>query len=167
MSDITVQKVNETGKRVPIFSEIEKRFEEVRQRAFELFENRGCEIGHGLEDWIKAEREILGAPAAEVAEKESTYELQIALPGFDARDVQATVTPNELIIHATSSQEKKSEKGNVLWSEFASRDVYRQIPLPAPVDADKTTAKLEKGLLRVTAPKAVEAEKKLAAVKAA
>lgn len=167
MPNVAVQKMNGTENRLPIFDEIAKRFEDVRHRAFELFEHRGCEVGRGLEDWLKAEREILGSPPAELAEKDGAYELQIALPGFDVKDVQVTATPTEIIVHASSREEKKSEKENVLWTEFASNDVYRQLPIPNPIDADKTTATLEKGLLRVLAPKAVRAEKQSIAVKAA
>jgi hypothetical protein len=32
--------------------------EAVAQRAFELFMSRGCEHGHALEDWIRAEEEL-------------------------------------------------------------------------------------------------------------
>jgi len=34
--------------------------EHIRLRAYELFEARGCEHGHDIEDWITAENEILG-----------------------------------------------------------------------------------------------------------
>ena len=32
--------------------------EKIRRRAYELFENRGGEDGHDLEDWLAAEQEI-------------------------------------------------------------------------------------------------------------
>ena len=32
----------------------------IRLRAYEIFEQRGCEHGHDLEDWLKAEEELLG-----------------------------------------------------------------------------------------------------------
>ena len=32
--------------------------EEIRQRAYELFEARGGQQGHELEDWLRAEEEI-------------------------------------------------------------------------------------------------------------
>ncbi len=32
----------------------------VRERAYELYEERGCEAGHELDDWLQAEEEILG-----------------------------------------------------------------------------------------------------------
>ena len=34
--------------------------QEIRQRAYELFEARGGEEGHELEDWLRAEEEIKG-----------------------------------------------------------------------------------------------------------
>lgn len=30
----------------------------IRQRAYQLFENRGRKSGHELDDWVQAEREI-------------------------------------------------------------------------------------------------------------
>jgi hypothetical protein len=35
--------------------------EDIRQRAYELFEARGGEEGHELEDWLRAEEEIKGS----------------------------------------------------------------------------------------------------------
>jgi hypothetical protein len=32
--------------------------ERIRVRAFELFEQRGCEPGHELEDWLQAKAEV-------------------------------------------------------------------------------------------------------------
>ena len=32
----------------------------IRRRAFQLYEQRGCEDGHDLEDWLQAEAEIMG-----------------------------------------------------------------------------------------------------------
>ena len=36
--------------------------ERIRQRAFELFQLRGCQDGHDLDDWMQAEAEIMGKP---------------------------------------------------------------------------------------------------------
>ena len=32
--------------------------EQIRQRAFELYESRGREDGHDLDDWLRAEKEV-------------------------------------------------------------------------------------------------------------
>lgn len=36
--------------------------ERIRQRAFELFQLRGCQDGHDFDDWMEAEAEVLGKP---------------------------------------------------------------------------------------------------------
>jgi hypothetical protein len=41
--------------------------QEIRQRAYELFEARGGEEGHELEDWLRAEEEIKGSKSNAVA----------------------------------------------------------------------------------------------------
>lgn len=168
MPNVEIQKVKDSEKTgLPIFQEFEKRFGQIRNRAFELFETRGRELGHELEDWFKAEREIFGSPVSELVDKGNAYELQMALPGFDSRDIEVTATPDELIIHASSEQQKKSDKENVLWSEFTSSDVYRRVPAPTSLNSEGATATLEKGILRITAPKAQETKSKSIAVKAA
>jgi hypothetical protein len=35
--------------------------ERIRERAYELYEARGREEGHDVEDWLEAESEIVGA----------------------------------------------------------------------------------------------------------
>jgi Protein of unknown function (DUF2934) len=34
--------------------------DEIRRRAYELYEERGCEPGHEVEDWFEAERQVMG-----------------------------------------------------------------------------------------------------------
>jgi HSP20 family protein len=168
MPNVEIQKVKE-GQRegLPFFQEFEKRFNQIQHRAFDLFETGGRRFGRDLENWLTAEREIFGSPAAELADKGDSYELQMALPGFEPKDVEVTATPGELIVHAASSQEKKSEKKNVLWSEFTSSDVYRRIPAPTPLSTEGAAATLEKGVLRITAPKAPETKPRTVSIQAA
>ncbi len=45
-----------------IFEEAQK--EKIRQRAYELYEQRRREDGHDVEDWLKAESEITGKAKA-------------------------------------------------------------------------------------------------------
>lgn len=168
MPALVVQKVEDkSAKALPLFEEIEKRLEDVRRRAFQLFEGRGSEIGNPLEDWLRAEHEIMGWPAAELDEKDGKYELEMTLPGYDPSEVQVTATPSELIVHANAKREKKAEEGKCLWTEFTSNDVYRRFELPEAIDMERANATLDKGMLHVTAPKKPRAEAKPIEVRAA
>ena len=152
MSKIVITKVDDTDNKAPVFEEIAKRFEGVQQRAFDLFDKRGRALGHELEDWLKAEQEVFGWPAAELAEKNGVYEMQVALPGFEEKDVQVTATPTEVVVHAATKEEKKTQKGAVLWTEFGSDEVYRSFKVPNPISVVNVTANLENGILRTGAP---------------
>ena len=164
MAQVAIKKVNEAGQRkLPIFEEIAKRFEGVRQRAFDLFDKRGRELGHELEDWLKAEHELVGWPAAELAEKDGAYQMQVALPGFEHKDIEVTATSTEIIVHAETKEETKTQKGTVLWTEFGSNDVYRRFEVPHTINVDKVTATLENGVLKINAQKTLKPEESKAA----
>lgn len=169
MANIPIQKINDptTAKPLPLFAEIEKRLGEIQRRAFELFERRGCELGHALEDWLAAEHQVMGWPAAELVEKQGKYDLGLTVPGFDPKDVEVTVTPSEIIVHARAQPEKKAEDAKVVWTEFGPNDVYRRFVLPEPIDVDKTNATLDRGMLHVLAEKKPQPQAKPIAVQAA
>lgn len=168
MGSVAVRKAeNLVRKSQPFFKEIEKRFEDIRRRAYELFEKRGGGIGQELEDWLKAEREVFGWPAAELREQEKEYEIELTLPGYDEKEVEVSATPSEIAVHAATEAEAKTEKGGMLWTEFGSNDVYRRFQMPQPIDVEKVTATLRKGMLHIHAGKAAAAVKKPIAVAAA
>lgn len=50
-----------------VASEAEGLKSEIRQRAFELYQERGGEDGHELEDWLRAEEEIAGKKVRPIA----------------------------------------------------------------------------------------------------
>ena len=59
-------KADYPSKRV-VFREPPNVEQEIRQRAYLLFEARGGEDGHELEDWLRAEEEIKGAKSNALA----------------------------------------------------------------------------------------------------
>lgn len=154
MASLYIQRIkNASDHPSPLFQEIEKRLGEVRQRAFEFFDQRGRELGHDLADWIHAEHEVMGWPAAELAEKDGQFKLEMTLPGFSPSQVEVTATPDEIAVHAAIKAEKKASEDHVLWTEFGPNDVYRRFRLPQPIDVDKTSAALDNGLLKIIAAK--------------
>lgn len=161
MPEVNVQKVKEPiNETLPIFADLAKRFDAIRQRAQELFLNRGAEFDRSLDDWFAAEHELFGWSAAELSEKDNSYEVAFALAGFDAKDIQVTATPNEIVVRAATKETHEGEKDKVLWSEFGSKDVCRRFELPDPIDTDKVTATLDKGILHIKAMKGASAQGK-------
>ena len=52
---------------------LESTEEAIRQRAYELFEQRSCEPGHDLDDWLQAEAEVMGKKPAPAQIKARPY----------------------------------------------------------------------------------------------
>jgi HSP20 family molecular chaperone IbpA len=79
------------------------------------------------------------SPASALVDDEEEFKGHIALPGFDAKDIQVTHT-------------HERERGEVCFCEFSGKTVFRRLELPAPIEVDKVSASLDKGILEVTAP---------------
>jgi Protein of unknown function (DUF2934) len=60
---------NPTTKKPSTFGRtaVEDNLEQIRTRAYELYEARGREEGHDLEDWLEAEAEITGTAVTSAA----------------------------------------------------------------------------------------------------
>ena len=42
--------------------------QEIRNRAHQIFIERGCQPGHEVDDWLQAEYELMGLPVRKLAE---------------------------------------------------------------------------------------------------
>jgi hypothetical protein len=52
--------------------------EVIRTRAYQLYEERGCEPGHELDDWLRAEAEIMGKKPARADQETAPQEVVAA-----------------------------------------------------------------------------------------
>jgi HSP20 family protein len=145
----------------PIFVEAEKLFEQMKEfsqsvarRAFEYFEARGREFGHDLEDWFRAESELMRRVPVEVKEADGRITVRAEVPGFAADEIKVSVEPKRLVISGKSEKTTEETKEQTLISEFRSNQFCRELRLPAEVEPDKTTAALKDGVLEIAFAKA-------------
>jgi len=155
MSRLNVKKVPAPSDRaLPIFEEFDRLADRIRVEAYNLFTGRGAIDGHELDDWLAAERDLCG-PAIEVAEQEGEFVLTLALEGFELVDIDVTATPREILIKGEKKTERTGgdEESRLQWSEYRRNGVLRRVELPAPVDVEKITARVQRGVLKIVAPK--------------
>jgi HSP20 family protein len=155
MSRIDVRRIPESSDRsLPIFVEFDRLADQIRLEAYRMFKHRGAGDGHALDDWLAAEKAVCW-PAAELAESDSAYTLKVALAGFDAKDIDVTATPREIIVKASREHRKSGGdgEGELKWSEFGSNDVFKRIEMPSDVDVDGISANLGNGMLEMKVPK--------------
>jgi HSP20 family protein len=144
----------------PIFVEAEKMFErfseltkETAKKAFDFFQRRGGEFGRELEDWFKAESEVLRPVPVEITESNGQINVSAAVPGFKPEEIEVSVKDNTLILSGKTEAEEKKEDEETFYSEFRSNRFFRQMTLPCEVEAEKVEANLEDGVLKLTLPK--------------
>ena len=143
-----------------LMDRINKMSQAIAQRAYEIFEGNGRKFGHDLDDWFKAEMDMLHPVHVNIAESGNNLEVKAEVPGFNEREIEVSVEPNRLTISGKRETEttKEEKKGKTVYSEFCSNQILRIVDLPASVDAEKTTATLQNGVLQLTMPKAVKAK---------
>jgi HSP20 family protein len=156
----------------PIFVEAEKLFEHMKEfsqsvarRAYEYFEARGREFGHDLEDWFRAESELMRRVPVEIKDADGQITVRAEVPGFAADEIKVSVEPQRLVISGKSEKTTEETKEQTLLSEFRSNQFCRELRLPAEVEPNKTTAVLKDGVLELAfakadGSKAVDAEVK-------
>jgi HSP20 family protein len=133
---------------------------EIARRAFQLFERNGFRMGEDLDNWLRAEAELLHPIQVELAEAEGDLILRAELPGFTEKDIEVKTEPGRVLITGRQEEKKEEKKEKTLYSELRSREVFRSVPLPAQIDPDKVQATLRNGVLELRMPK-VETQKKV------
>jgi len=143
-----------------LMDRINKMSHAITRRAYEIFEGNGRMFGHDLEDWFKAEMDLLHPVHVNIAESGDRLEVNAEVPGFSEKEIEVGLEPRRLTITGKRKTETKREenKGNTVYSEFCSDQILRIVDLPASVDCEKTTATLKNGVLQLNMPKASKAK---------
>lgn len=162
--EITPFKFEEVEK---VFERMQKTYDSIARRAFELFETNGKVSGRDLEDWFKAEKELLHPVHINIAETDDALEVKAEVPGFTAKELEVSVEPRRLTVTGKRETKEERKEGKKVYSEHCASQILRVVDLPAEVDAAKVTATLKDGVLEFVMPKAAPAKKVPITTKAA
>jgi HSP20 family molecular chaperone IbpA len=133
-----------------LWAETERSFEVVRHRAWDYFQRRGQAAGKDWEDWLRAERDLLWKPQAEMFENHRNIVVRMAAPGFDAASIQVTASPRALLVQGREMHCHSGLETRLHFCEFGER-LFRLFDLPAPIDPNSVAATLDKGILEIVA----------------
>ena len=147
MPEITVQPVaDEQSLPETWIADLQSRMDQIRQKAYEIFEAAGKPDAQDLDHWIQAER-LLIAGNGELADSQDEFEVQIAVPGFVAQEIEIRVLPDTLLVRAETKLMETEEIGT-------THILFRRFAFPEPIDTNRVTANLDKGVLHIVAYKA-------------
>lgn len=119
----------------------------------ELFESR---LGRGLRPtgprFPAVTGGLLWAPL-DLKDTGSNYEVRLNLPGVRKNDVELKFLDQTLEVSAETAEEKETEHKNYVYRERAEAGFHRRVTFPAPIVSERSSAKLQDGVLTVTVPK--------------
>ncbi|HEY9011114.1 MAG TPA: Hsp20/alpha crystallin family protein [Devosia sp.] len=98
-------------------------------------------------------------PAVDMVEKDTAFELTAELPGVVAKDVDVFLKNGSIVIKGEKSEESQTKENGHYFKERQYGSFERQFTLPAGVDGSAIEATFRDGILKVTLPKTLEAQK--------
>jgi HSP20 family protein len=99
------------------------------------------------------------APAVDVSETDKAYEVTAELPGMDENNIEVKLADDVLTIKGEKRDEKEEKKKDYYVSERRFGSFQRAFTVPSGVDVSKIEANFKNGVLTVTMPKSVLAQK--------
>ena len=140
----------------------------IEHRAYELFELQGHRQGHGLDDWIEAEAEILRPYRHDLKESVEAVVYSAELPGaFTADQLNLSIEPRRLSVSGEREQDVTCGGSEPAHIEKRTERIFRVEELPVDIDPSRTKASLHDQTLEIVMPKVAAAGKSSKKTKAA
>jgi len=121
--------------------------EVIALRAYQLFEDRGCVDGHDLEDWFRAESEILLPISFSIDDLDGRLIARVEVPLPTVDDLEVQVQDQRIII---------CDRGPICLDgpdRIILCRVFNAFELPEPIDWTTAEITFQDGVLEVNAPK--------------
>ena len=93
------------------------------------------------------------APAVDIYEDDKAITLKVEAPGMDEKELDVSVEEGHLTIKGERKFENEEKEENFHRIERRYGSFQRTFALPNTVDAENISAKYDKGVLKVVAPK--------------
>jgi HSP20 family protein len=100
------------------------------------------------------------APPVDVYEDEHNVTLKIEVPGIDEKDIDVRIENNTLTVHGERKFEKEEKEENYRRVERQYGSFTRTFTLPSTVNQESVQADYDRGILKITMAKKVEAKPK-------
>lgn len=106
------------------------------------------------------------SPAIDVRQEKDNMIVETSLPGIDPDKVDISIENDVLTISGSTEEKKEVKREDYYRKEIREGSFSRSVILPMGVKADAAEAHYEKGILKITLPKAEEAKPKKISIKA-
>jgi len=124
-----------------VCAEVESVYGRIAAKAYAYFLDSGCINGHDVDDWLRAEQELIFKPAVQLHRQNSHVIVNVDLPGINLGDLNIKVSSQQMLVISVP---------------FDVRQIFCIVRFPEPVDPAGVEATFQDGELRIVAPFAAE-----------
>jgi len=133
----------------------------IARRAHELFEARGREHGHDLEDWLRAQRELLCPVSVSMSESKDRISVRANVVGFDETELQVSIEPHGITILGKNKKETggtRAEGRTIEQPGSYPHQILEVVDLATEVIPERAVVELQAGVLKFELPTAATNE---------
>ena len=131
----------------------------IARRAHELFEARGGEHGHDLEDWFRAECELLCPVSVSMSESRDEISVRASVVGFDETELEVSIEPRRItILGNKETREMKAEGRTIEQTGSYPHQILEVVHLATEVMPERAVVELQAGVLKFELPAAATNE---------
>jgi HSP20 family protein len=106
---------------------------------------------------ISGARSVSGVfPAVNIYDDGESFLVRAELPGLKRDDLDISAKGDQLVIRGERTVQTPEPEANLHRSEREGGQFRRAVTLPRKVDPDKVSARLERGVLEIYAPRAAD-----------
>ena len=135
---------------------IQEIYNQVARRAYERFQQRGFAHGNHFDDWLQAEAELFQTAPIHIEEEDDKFVVRAEVPGFRPGQVEVRVEPRRVLISGyAEQQDKQKTRGQTIYTEGRSTQLFRALNLPTEILPEKAQGSLADGVLQIVLPKAI------------
>jgi HSP20 family molecular chaperone IbpA len=143
-----------------IFDRMKTLYQAIERRASDLFAERQYEYGYALQDWHRAESEVLMNVPSSLTVDTSCIRVRAELPGFEVKEVQVSLMQNRLVINGRVEPVTET-MGVGTKTEWCCREFFCSFNLPCEVETFGIKRTLKDGFLEISLPRLRSKETKI------
>merc|ERR1712000_633898 len=113
-------------------------------------------FGKKIDDEVKDVEAVATVPSVNIEDKKKAFEVSLALPGVDKKDVNIEIVDDKLVISSEKQYENEENDGNWMRKEFGYASFQRVFQLPENSNTDEIDAAMKNGVLKITVGKLKE-----------
>ncbi len=110
-------------------------------------------LGKKITDEVSNNEDVALVPSVNIADVDKAFEVNVALPGLDKKDVKIEIQNDCLIVSSEKQYEKEEKNKSWMRREYGYASFQRKFQLPESADQDKIQAEMKNGVLSIKVEK--------------